>query len=232
MMEIADKYPVRFEGGDIFYPGRNPNLTHTADGPFGVAGDLMGITEIFTAVYERPDFVKELMRIVTEKLIQYLDFCWEEEKLAVPKDFAWTDDLAVSLSEEVYRELVLPFEKQLRFHFDGYLSLHMCGKSDHLLTIFLEELKIHELQGFGYQVDLDYISSVMGGKVVLIGNVDPMLIHSGTPADVKEASRKVIEKLAPYKGFILQDGNNIPPSTPVENINAMMEAAEYYGKFS
>ena len=80
-------------------------------------------------------------------------------------------------------------------------------------------------------MDLDYIASVMGGKVVLIGNVDPMLIHSGTPDEVMEASRKVIEKLAPFKGFILQDGNNIPPCSPIENINAMMEAAEKYGVF-
>lgn len=232
MMEVAEKYPVRFQGGEIFYPGANPNLTHTADGPFGVAGDLMGISEIFTAVCERPDFVRELLRIVTDKLIEYLDFCWEEENLPVPKDFAWTDDLAVSLSDDVYRDLVLPFEKKLRFHFDGYLSLHMCGKADHLLKTFLDELQIHELQGFGYQVDLDYIASVMGGKVVLIGNVDPMLIHSGTPDEIKKACRRVIEKLAPFKGLILQDGNNIPPGTPIHHINAMMEAAEQYGRYT
>ena len=231
MMEICEKYPVRFQGGEIFYPAENPNLTHTADGPFGVAGDLMGITEIFTAVYERPEFVRELMRIVTDKLIAYLDFCWQEEKLPLPKDFAWTDDLAVSLSEEVYRELVLPFEKKLRFHFDGYLSLHMCGKSDHLLKTFLQDLEIHELQGFGYQVDLDFIASIMGGKVVLVGNVDPMLIQSGSPQDVLETCRIVIEKLAPLGGFILQDGNNIPPGTPISNINMMMEAAERYGRY-
>jgi uroporphyrinogen decarboxylase len=171
------------------------------------------------------------MRIVTDKLIEYLDFCWQEEKLPLPKDFAWTDDLAVSLSEEVYRNMVLPFEKKLRYHFDGYLSLHMCGKSDHLLKIFLQDLQIHELQGFGYQVDLDYIASIMGGKVVLLGNVDPMLIHSGSPRQVISACRKVIEKLAPYRGFILQDGNNIPPGTPLVNINAMMEAAERYGQY-
>ncbi|MEJ2636050.1 MAG: uroporphyrinogen decarboxylase family protein [Calditrichia bacterium] len=231
MMAVAEKYPVRFQGGEIFYPGENPSLTHTSDGPFGVAGDLMGVTEIFTAVYERPEFVRELLRIVTDKLIEYLDFCWEEENLPTPKDFAWTDDLAVSLSEETYRELVLPFEKKLRFHFDGYLSLHMCGKSDHLLKTFAEDLQINELQGFGYQVDLDTIAEVMGGRVVLIGNVNPMLIHSGTPEEVRQACRVVIEKLGPYGGLILQDGNNIPPGTPVENINAMMEAAEQYGRY-
>jgi hypothetical protein len=31
------------------------------------------------------------------------------------------------------------------------LSLHMCGRSDHLLEIFRDDLAIHELQGFGYE---------------------------------------------------------------------------------
>ena len=231
MMGIAEKYPVRFQQGPVFFPGANPSLTHTADGPFGVAGDLMGKTEIFIAVADRPDFVRELMRIVTAKLVEYLDFCWEEEQLPTPRDFAWTDDLAVSLSADTYHELVLPFEKELRFHFDGRLSLHMCGKTDHLLEIFVNDLRIHEFQGFGYEVDLDRIAAVMGGKVVLLGNVNPMLIHSGTPDRVREATRRVIEVLAPWRGFIVQDGNNIPPGSPLENINAMMEAAETYGRY-
>lgn len=230
MMEVAEKYPVRFQGGEIFYPGANPALTHTSDGPFGVAGDVMGQTELFLACYERPDFVRELLRIITDKLIAYLDFCWEEEQLQT-RDFAWTDDLAVNLSADMYRDLVLPEEQRLRFHFDGWLSLHMCGKSDHLLKIFRDDLQIHELQGFGWQVDLDTIAEVMGGRVVLLGNINPMLIHSGTPEQVREATRIAIEKLAPYKGYIVQDGNNIPPGSPLANINAMTEAAELYGRY-
>ena len=231
MMKVAEKYPVRFIGGELFYPGANPALTHTSDGPFGIAGDLMGQTEIFAAVYERPEFVRQLFGIVTNKLIVYLDFCWEVEQLPTPKDFAWTDDLAVNLPVDVYRELVLPFEQQLRFHFDGYLSLHMCGQSDHLLEVFVDDLKINEFQGFGYQVNLDKVASIMGGRVVLIGNVNPLLIYNGTPEEVRDATRRVIEKLASKRGFIIQDGNNIPPGSPLENINAMMEAAEHYGRY-
>jgi uroporphyrinogen decarboxylase len=230
MMAVAEKFPVRFQGGPVFFPGANPSLTHTSDGPFGVAGDLMGQTEIFLAVRERPDFVRELLRIVTDKLLEYLDFCWAEERLPVPKDFAWTDDLAVSLSAETYREIVLPSELRLRLHFDGWASLHMCGRSDHLLEIFRDDLAVHELQGFGYEVSLERVAAVMGGRVVLIGNVNPMLIHSGTPSEVREATRRVIEKLAHRRGLIIQDGNNIPPGSPLENINAMMEAAEAYGR--
>jgi uroporphyrinogen decarboxylase len=231
MIDVAEKYPVRFKGGPVFYPGAAPSLTHTTDGPFGVAGDLMGQTELFIAAADRPGFVKELLRIVTDKLIAYLDFCREEEKLPAPRDLAWSDDLAVSLSAETYREIALPFQKKIRDHFDGRHSFHMCGKADHLLEIFVDDLRIHEFQGFGYEVDLELIASVMGGKVVLLGNVNPMLIRSGTPAQVREATRRVIEVLAPRRGFIVQDGSNIPPGSPLENINAMMEAAEIHGRY-
>lgn len=230
MIEVAEKYPVRFQGGPVSYPGLQPSLTHTCDGPFGIAGDLMGQTELFIAVKERPEFVCDLLRIVTEKMIAYLDFCWEEEKLPSPRDFAWSDDLAVNLSAQAFRDIALPFNQQIRFHFDGRLSFHMCGASNHLLEIFIDDLAIHDFLGFGYQVDLHRVARVMGGRAVLVGNVSPMLIHSGTPAEVREATRRVIEVLGPHRGLIVSDGSNVPPGSPLENINAMMEAAEKYGR--
>ena len=105
----------------------------------------------------------------------------------------------------------------------------MCGHTDHLLQMLSDDLKINELQGFGWEVDLERIGQIMGGRVVLGGNVSPLLIAQGTPEQVKAATRRVLETLAPYGGLIIQDGNNIPPGSPVENINAMMEASNEYG---
>jgi len=230
MMVIAEKYPVRFQGGPIFYPGANPALTHTSNGPFTISSHLMGAVEIFTAILERPDFVRELFRIVTDKVITWLDFCWEEEHIQ-NRDFAWTDDLSAYLSAETWESMLLPYNKKLRDHFQ-WASLHMCGETTHLLRIFAEKLKINEFQGFGWKVNLDKVAEIMGGRVVLLGNVSPLLIAAGTPDQVKEATRGVILKLAPCKGLIIQDGNNIAPESPVENINAMMSAAQEYGRFS
>lgn len=228
MMEAAHRYPVRFLDGPVFYPGEQAALTHTTDGPFGVAGDVMGQTELFTAVAVRPDFVRELLRIVTDKLIEWLVFCHHEEGLPA-WDLSWTDDLAAGLSAHSYRELVLPEEKRLRDRFDGRISLHMCGRTDHLLETFTSDLGIHEYQGFGYETDLDAVAAIMGGKVVLLGNVDPMLVWRGPPEAIRAATLRALEKLAPLGGYIVQDGANIPPGTPVEHIAAMTEAAEEYG---
>lgn len=228
MMKIADKYPVRFQGGPVFYPGENPALTHTSNGPFSISASLTGAVEMFAAMLERPDFANELMNIITTKIIQWLDFCWEEEKLP-NRDFAWSDDLSAYLSAKVWERVLLPHNLRLRQHF-GRASLHMCGQTNHLLEIFAEKLKINELQGFGWQVDLDRIAQTMGGKVVVLGNVSPLLIANGIPEQVQEATLNVLKKLAPYGGLIIQDGNNIAPGTPIENINAMRAAAKIYGR--
>ena len=229
MMKIAEKYPARFQGGPVFYPGENPALTHTSNGPFTNAAYLMGTTEAFTAIVERPDFMRELLRIIVDKTIAWLDFCWNEQKIE-SRDFAWTDDLAAYLSAETWQEVLLPYNQRLRDHFD-WASMHMCGQTNHLLEMFTNQLNINEYQGFGWQVDLDKIADIMGGKVVLLGNVNPLIISSGTPDEVKQGTRLVIEKLAPCKGLIIQDGNNVAPGSPVENINAMMEAAEEFRRY-
>jgi uroporphyrinogen-III decarboxylase len=59
--------------------------------------------------------------------------------------------------------------------------------------------------------------------------VSPLLIATGKPEEVKQATRTVIEKLGPCRGLIIQDGNNISRESPLENINAMYEAAVEYG---
>jgi uroporphyrinogen decarboxylase len=227
MMQLAEKYPVRFLGGPIFYPAENPALNNGTDGPFTVAGELMGQTEIFTAILDTPEFVSELLRIVTDKILTWMDFCRAEMRIT-SNDFGWADDLSAYLSPQLYRDMVLPHEKRIRFHFDGRAGLHMCGHTNHLLRIFLDELQINELSGFGWEVDLDLLGQIMGGRAVLIGNVSPLVIARGTPSQVKAETRRVLEKLAGYGGLIVQDGNSIARGSPVENINAMMEAAEEY----
>lgn len=75
------------------------------------------------------------------------------------------------------------------------------------------------------------IAKVMGGRVVLLGNVNPLTILHGTPEEVIAETRRCIETLGPLRGYIVQDGNDIAPGSPIGNINAMMIAAERYGRY-
>lgn len=57
------------------------------------------------------------------------------------------------------------------------------------------------------------------------------LLPYGTLEEVKEKVKKIIEIYAPGGGYILAPSHNIEPDIPVENIVAMYEAAQEYGKY-
>jgi uroporphyrinogen-III decarboxylase len=230
MIAIFERYPVRFQGGPVFYPGQNPALTLQSNGPFTIAADLMGEVEIFTALYNQPNFVHEILKIITEKILQWLAFCWDEMRIP-DRAYGFADDLACTLSPNFYREFVLPYHKKIFSYYPEWKSLHMCGKTDHLLKILADELAIDEFNAFGFQTNLNLVAEYMGGKVILIGNVNPLLIASGTPEQVRFETLQVIEKLARYKGIMIMDGANIAPESPVKNINAMMETAQEFGRY-
>jgi len=108
---------------------------------------------------------------------------------------------------------------------------HNCGKADHLIKYWAEEIKIDRYFGFSYLTDKNLIKENMGGKVLLIGGLDTIKLHQGKPADVREDVQKALGILKDCPGYIIMDGHNIAPGTPIENLNAVTEAAELYGKF-
>ena len=107
--------------------------------------------------------------------------------------------------------------------------MHMCGRSDHLHAVLTDELRITSFNVFGHLVDPRVAAKNLGGRCRLWGNLDPMLLLRGTEAEVKAAAWRCLEEMAPCGGFMLGDGANICPGTPLRNLNAVTGAAADYG---
>ena len=105
----------------------------------------------------------------------------------------------------------------------------MCGSNDHLHKDLIEKLKISSFNIFGYQVKPETAAKNLGGKCLLWGNVNPMLMLNGSRREILSAAEVCLNALAPFGGFMLGDGANVCPGTPVENLSLLMEAAEEYG---
>ena len=63
----------------------------------------------------------------------------------------------------------------------------------------------------------------------MTGNINPVLVYEGTRDEIKEAGMRCLETLAPCGGYVLTDGANLPPGTPLENIEVLVEASKEYG---
>jgi len=67
---------------------------------------------------------------------------------------------------------------------------------------------------------------------VLFGNLDPSgVIARGTPALIREKTRELMKVWKPGGLFVLNAGCAIPPSTPAENIHALLAAVREEGTY-
>jgi len=80
------------------------------------------------------------------------------------------------------------------------------------------------------RTDMATAKKVLGDKCSISGNVSTSLLTTGTPEEVKEYCRKLIEVCAPGGGYILAGGATIDTGEP-ENLRAMMEASKEYGVY-
>jgi hypothetical protein len=80
------------------------------------------------------------------------------------------------------------------------------------------------------QTDMVKAKRILGNKFCIQGNVPSSLIVTGSPAEVKERSRKLIEDCGQGGGYILAAGC-VADNPKLENLQAMLAAAKEYGVY-
>lgn len=77
-------------------------------------------------------------------------------------------------------------------------------------------------------MDMAKAKRVLGNRACIAGNLPASVLCTGTPQEVKEGFRRLIEICAPRGGYILTAGASMDNGDP-ENLRAMMEATKEYG---
>jgi uroporphyrinogen-III decarboxylase len=81
------------------------------------------------------------------------------------------------------------------------------------------------------QTDMANAKKMIGDTCCICGNVPGSIVITGTPKDVKEYCRRVIEICAPGGGYILAGGCSATETKNPDNFCAFMEAAVEYGTY-
>ncbi len=80
------------------------------------------------------------------------------------------------------------------------------------------------------QTDMAEAKRILGDTCCIAGNVPVSIAYTGTPEEMKEYCRQLIQNCAPGGGFILSGGSTFDLARP-ENLRAMMDAAKEYGVY-
>ena len=146
-----------------------------------------------------------------------------------------TDDMAFKtapyFSPRIFRQLVLPRYRRVR----QAITLPWVLHSDGNLMPFLDDLVelgiagLHPLEWGA--MDIRAVKRDYGDRICLLGNVDLNLLGMGTPEEVDREVRGLIRDIGPGGGYILTSGNSLAGYLKPENVVALSEAVQRYGRY-
>ena len=225
MREFARDTRLTFNGVEGRVNVGGPGISGLS--PHMIAIDLVGV-EFYCWQSEYPEACHRFLGRITDALIEAQRHFLKLDNRTWGGIGGVAEDTATVMSPEMFKEFCVPYTNRL-FDASPARGVHMCGPSTHLHRALVEDLRITSFDIFGYMVDPKVAARNLGGKALLWGNINPMLMLNGTKAEVKQAAREALEAMAPCGGLLLGDGANVCPGTPVENLAALTEAAEEYG---
>ena len=190
-------------------------------GPYSLAGRLLDITEIMTAILMYPDEVHQLLQKTTSFIINFLK---ELVKTGV-NGVVMAEPAAGLLDPYFCNEFSSKYIKEIvdEVQSDEFIIiLHNCGHTETLIESMVGTgaKAFH----FGNAVDMTEILPQIPKDRIAMGNLDPAnLIKTGTPDQIKNEAKQLREKTKQFPNFLLSSGCDVPPGTPLENIDALFD---------
>ncbi len=203
---------------------------------FSSAFLMMGMENFFISLASDDRLVGHVFDCIAEFQLAVLDRVLSYPILGA----VWINDdmghhSSLLVSPRHLRRFVFPYYREVarRVHARGLpLMLH----SDGCIYKVLDELADLGFDAFHpiepEAMDIRRVRQMVGPNKCLIGNVSlSRTLTVGTPADVENDVRWLMEEIAPGGGYCVGSANSIPDYVPYENYLALREASLRYGAY-
>ncbi len=169
-------------------------------------------------MYSDPDTWHALMQRLSKLITDYLLAQIQAGVQAVQLFDSWVG----ALHPEDYREYVLPHSEQIfqALSETGVPTIHFGTATATLLSLMKEAGG--DVIGVDWRMPLDLARRQLGKDVAVQGNLDPTALFAPRPTLERHVDR-VLEAAGNKPGHIFNLGHGILPTTPVENVRAVVE---------
>ncbi len=205
---------------------------------------LCGMEQALMDLVLKPKEMERLFRMVHEVQMGY----WEKglELVGGDIDIAMhSDDLGMQnspmMSPDMYRRFIKPLHEELirmikkKAKGEVKFLLHSCGSVRALIPDFIEVGVdiLNPVQVSAAGMDTAELKKEFGGDLAFCGGgVDTQeILPRGTPAQVRDEVKRRLDDLAPGGGYIFAAVHNIQADVPPENLQAMYETLQEYGRY-
>ncbi len=195
-----------------------------------------GVETLSYLEMDEPEVLEELCERHLERQLRELPYL-----LAAKPDFILTggSGSVTMASPTLWRKYGLPALREItrQAKAAGILTMvHSCGKERYMVEVCAGETELNcinplEIPPMG-DCNLRELKEKFGDKICLMGNLHTTdLMLKGSVEEVKAAARQAIDDAGAGGGFILSTGDQCGRDTPDENIFALVEVAEEYGRY-
>jgi len=220
------------------FDGRPVHVVAPGGGTHGIltkAAEIRGPERLCLDLYEAPDFVNELLRLVTERTLDRLR-AWHklatggELNLPMWEGFHFADDSLQLISPSCYERFVLPHHERLYSAMTtGPRGMHLCGHSAQHFELLYHRLNVTILDGPGPFVDHAHYLREFGPDFTLQAQLDHSILERGTAADIDRMMRDLLRPGCRLPGRFQVMGF-LTRHTPLRNVRACYESALTHGR--
>ena len=191
----------------------------------------MGINHFCLSLYDDRNLVAQLldiyfnwMEVVAERICQ-LDF----DAFCMADDFAF--NTGMMFSPDILKEMVVPHYHRIAEKINIPWVFHSDGNIQQGIDLLLEAgvTGIHPVEKGA--MDIRAVKKAYNDKLCILGNVDMVLLGSGTPDDVEEEVYGLIRDVAPGGVYIITSGNSLADYLNPDCVQAISKTIEKYGNY-
>lgn len=210
--------------------------------PLERAFAMQGMDKFLINLATNRDFAKALLEKIASLCKQLMGHFLDQagdliDIIKIGDDLGTQESLLIS--PKMYREVLKPIHADfiafIKSKTKAKVFFHTDGDVFNLIDDFIEigvDILNPIQTSAGKMSNLPELKKRFGDKLTFCGAVDTHhILPHGTPEQVRQEVRRVIEIMAPGGGYMVSSVHTIMNDVPPENILAMVDAVEEFGRY-
>ncbi len=198
---------------------------------FDILSTFRGATNFMKDLYRHKDKIIEICDKYTDDFILMGEYGISQSQgktILVGGARASADFMSIKMFEEMF----WPYFKKTvtRYVNDGFIvQMHMDTDWTDRLHYFKELPKGKLYLHIDERTDIFKAKEILGDHLCIQGNIKPSMFRLGTPNQIEEVTKKIIDGCADGGGLFV--GSEIPDNAKLENVKAMIDTCKTYGVY-
>lgn len=209
--------------------------------PLERAFAMQGMDKFLTNMIDSPDFARALLEKIAglckTLMGHFLDAAGEDLDIIKIGDDIGTQD-SLLMSPKMYRQILKPVHADyisfIKSKTKAKVFFHTDGDVFNLIEDFIEigvDILNPIQTAAGKMANIDELKKRFGARLTFCGAIDTQrILPFGAPKQVAAEVQRVLRIMAPGGGYMVASVHTIMNEVPPENILAMVDAVEKYGR--